>query len=92
MFPAPRACRITHVPYAGFGSQLPSLTNRNVELAAPPLFWPVNCIKIGGHVALVTVPSVYFLYCDKSLQEQHLTGKTAGQACIFKVLKPMFIQ
>ena len=44
-------------------SQLHFLTNRNAELAIPPLFWPVNCIKIGGHVALLSDPTVYSLYC-----------------------------
>ena len=34
--------------------QLPFLANRNAKLAVPPLFWPVNCIKIGGHVALLS--------------------------------------
>ena len=34
-------------------SQLHYLANKNAELAIPPLFWPVNCIKIGGHVALL---------------------------------------
>ena len=29
-------------------TQLHFLANRNAELAVPPLFWPVNCIKIGG--------------------------------------------
>ena len=29
-------------------SQLHFLANRNAGLAIPPLFWPVNCIKIGG--------------------------------------------
>jgi hypothetical protein len=33
-------------------SQLHFLANGNAELAVPPLFWPVNCIKIGEHVAL----------------------------------------
>ena len=37
-------------------SQLPFLANRDAELAVPPLFWPVNCIKIGGHVALLSGP------------------------------------
>ena len=46
-------------------SQLPFLANRNAELAAPPFSWPVNCIKIGGHVALLSGPTVYSLYCDK---------------------------
>ena len=44
-------------------SQLPFLANRNAELAIPLLFWPVNCIKIGGHVALLSGPAVYTLYC-----------------------------
>ena len=43
-------------------SQLHFLTNRNAELAIPPLFWPVNCIKIGGHVAPLSCPSIYFLF------------------------------
>ena len=49
-------------------SQLPFLGNRNAELAVPPLFWPVNCIKIGGHVALLSGPTVYTLYCDQTLK------------------------
>ena len=40
-------------------SQLHFQANRNAELAIPPLFWPVNCIKIGGHVALLSHPTVY---------------------------------
>ena len=40
-------------------SQLHFLANKNAELAIPPLFWPVNCIKIGGHVALLSDPTVY---------------------------------
>ena len=39
-------------------SQLHFLANRNAELAIPPLFWPVNCKKIGGHVALLSDPTV----------------------------------
>ena len=35
-------------------SQLHFLANKNPELAIPPLFWPVNCIKIGGHIALLS--------------------------------------
>ena len=44
-------------------SPLHFLANRDAELAIPPLFWPVNCIKIGGHVALLSDPTVYSLYC-----------------------------
>ena len=38
-------------------SQLHFLANKNAELAIPLLFWPVNCIKIGGHVALLSDPT-----------------------------------
>ena len=48
-------------------SQLHFLANKNPELAIPPLFWPVNCIKIGGHVALLSDPTVYSLYCGFDL-------------------------
>ena len=44
--------------------------NRNAGQAIPPLFWPVNCIKIGGHVALLSDLTVNCLYCD-----QHNEGK-----------------
>ena len=43
-------------------SQLPFWANRNTELAVP-LFWPVNCAKIGGNVALLSGATVYSLYC-----------------------------
>ena len=63
-------CVSTHVSLRMFimqvlASQLPSLANRNAELAVPPLFWPVNCIKIGGHVALLSGATVYSLYCGQ---------------------------
>ena len=62
----------THVSLRMFimqvlASQLPFLANRNAELAVSPLFWPVNCIKIGGHVALLSVPAVYSQCCAPSL-------------------------
>ena len=38
--------------------QLLFLANRNAGQAIPPLFWPVNCIKIGGHIALLSDPTV----------------------------------
>ena len=50
-------------------SQLHFLANKNAELAIPPLFWPVNCIKIGGHVALLSDPTVYSLYCAVALKQ-----------------------
>ena len=58
----------THVALRMFimqvlASQLHFLANKNAELAIPPLFWPVNCIKTGGHVALLSDPTVYSLYC-----------------------------
>ena len=57
-------CVSTHASLRMFimqvlASQLPFLANRNAELAVPPLFWPDNCIKIGGHVALLSGPTVY---------------------------------
>ena len=63
-------CVSTHVSLRMFiiqvlASQLPFLANRNAELAVPPLFWPDTCIKIGGHVALLSGPTVYTLYCDQ---------------------------
>ena len=48
-------------------SQLHFLANRNAGLAIPPLFWPVNCIKIGGHVVLLSGPTVYSLYCGNTI-------------------------
>ena len=66
-------CVSTHVSLRMFimqalASQLSFLANRNAELAVPPLLWPVNCIKIGGHVALLCGPTVYSLYCDSILK------------------------
>ena len=49
-------------------TQLHFLANKNAELAILPLFWPVNCIKIGRHVALLSDPTVYSLYCDISAE------------------------
>ena len=43
-------------------SQFHFLANRNAGLAIPPLLWPVNCIKIGGHVALLGGSIVHSLY------------------------------
>ena len=63
-------CVSTHVSLRMFimqvlASQLPFLANGNAELAVPPLFWPDKCIKIGGHVALLSGATVYTLYCVK---------------------------
>ena len=62
------ACVPTHVALRIFimqvlASQLLFLANRNAGLAISPLFWSVNCIKIGGHVALLSDPTVNCLYC-----------------------------
>ena len=48
-------------------TQLHFLANRNAGLAIPPLFWQVNCIKIGGHVALLSGPTVHSPYCATAL-------------------------
>ena len=47
-------------------SQLLFLANRNAGQVILPLFWPVNCIKIGGHVALLSDPTVNCLYCGNT--------------------------
>ena len=67
-------CVPTHVALRMFimqvlASQLPFLANRNA-VAIPPLFWPVNCIKIGGHVALLSDLTVYSLYCGTALSTE----------------------
>ena len=48
-----KVCVPTHVAFRIFvmqvlASQLLFLASRNAGLAISPLFWPVNCIKIGG--------------------------------------------
>ena len=48
-------------------SQLLFLANRNAGQAIPPLFWPVNCIKIGEHVALLSDPTFNCLYCGATV-------------------------
>ena len=48
-------------------SQLLFLHNKNAGQAIPPLFWPDSCIKIGGHVVLLSDPTVNSLYCDRGL-------------------------
>ena len=48
-------------------SQLLFMANRNAGLAISPLFWLVNCIKIRGHVALLSDPTVNCLYCGVGL-------------------------
>ena len=58
-----RVLCLTHVTLRIFimqvlASQLLFLANRNAGQAIPPLFWPVNCIKSVGHVALLSDPTV----------------------------------
>ena len=43
-------------------TQLHFLVNTKTELAVPPLLWPVNCIKISEHVALLSGRAVCSLY------------------------------
>ena len=70
-------CVPTHVTLCMFirqvlASQLPFLANRTLivsEHTVLPLFWPFNCIKIGGHVAPLSGPTVYSLYCACSLAD-----------------------
>ena len=42
--------------------QLHFLADRNAEQTVPPLIWPINCIKIGRHVALLSGPAVVTPY------------------------------
>ena len=66
-------CVPTHVALRMFimevlASQLPFLANTSASLPVPLSFWPVNCIKVTGeagrgHVALLSGPTVYSLYC-----------------------------
>ena len=72
-------CVASHVGLRMFNmrvlaSRLPFLANRNTELVVPLLFWPVNCIKIEGHVALLIGPTVRSLNCDLTF-----TGKALVQ-------------
>ena len=53
---------IVHVHYVSSGQSIAFFADENAELAVPPLFWPVNCINIGGQVALPTSPTFYSLY------------------------------
>ena len=75
-------CVPTHVALRIFmmqvlASQLLFLANRNAGQAIPPLCWPVNCIKIGGHVALLSDPTVNCLYCDFTFKKNR--ARTNGE-------------
>ena len=49
-------------------SQLHFLANKNAKPTVPSFFWPINCIEeIGGHVALLSGPNVYWPYCATNL-------------------------
>ena len=49
-------------------------SSRNLSRFVPPLyiswpiqlFWPGNCIKLGGHVELLSGSTVHSLYCDNA--------------------------
>ena len=71
-------------------SQLPFLANRNAEQAVPPLFWPVNCIKIGRHVALLSGPSVYVYSVATHVKTLQLVTslQTSRQQDVFALLVP----
>ncbi len=72
-------CALTHIVLRMFitqvlASQLHFLANRNAKLAVPPLFRSVNCIKIRGHVALLSCPSIYFLFYGNMQQRKRKHG------------------
>ena len=52
--------------------QLHFQANRNAGLAILPLFWPVNYLKIGGHVALLSGPTVYSVNRDQAIHMSSL--------------------
>ena len=49
------------------GYQLHFLTNKNTELTVRYYLLKMNCIKIGGLVALLSGPNVYSLYCSTGM-------------------------
>ena len=68
-------CVPTHVALRMFimhvlTSELHYLTNRNADLTVPPLLWPVNCIKISGHVEPPSGPTLHSLYCGENKKGQ----------------------
>ena len=65
-------------------SQLHFLASRNAGMAIPPLFWPVNCIKIGGHVALLSDPTVHSLHCV-AIKKNYLFFTSLGFLCSLDV-------
>ena len=72
-------------------SQLTFLTNRDAELAALPIFWPINCIKNRKHVTLLSGPTVYSLYCDgnfgsylQHIYDQRDIPKCTLSICVFR--------
>ena len=73
-------------------SQLHFLANKNAELAILPLFWPVNCIKIGGHVALLSDPTVYSLYCGYVVNFLVSVTTRAAKFCTFCNLSMFFLE
>ena len=60
--------------------ELPFLANRNTELADLPLLWPVNCIKVGGHVAQLSGPTLYSLNCALTCTVMHAPHCDLGHA------------
>ena len=63
-------------PWQVLASQLYFLANRNAGLAIPPLFWPVNCIIIGGHIALLSGPTacLFPILCLKLTRLKYTTS------------------
>ena len=85
-------CIPTHVALRMFimqvlASQLHFLANRNAGWTIPPLLWPVNCIKIGGHVVLLSFPTVHSLYCGVTGMLVSQTSRLLSQADLFFIIK-----
>ena len=72
-------------------SQLHFLAKRNIGQAISPLFWPVNCIKVGGHVALLSGPTVLSLYCTINYITALLTAQErASEKIVVCILNHFF--
>ena len=72
-------------------SQLLFLANRNAGQTIPPLFWPVNCIKIGGHVARshdIKCPNVNWTSTRSILNVKIHTHIVVLSYCSARVISP----
>ena len=62
-------------------SQLQFLAGRNPGVAIPPLFWPANCIKIGGHVALLSDPTACSFLTQQKMNNLFQVDENSIEQC-----------